>query len=38
MGGVTAQEVIKVITAQLVPVNNTFVFNGMKSTTAVYEM
>jgi amyloid beta precursor protein binding protein 1 len=38
MGGVTAQEVIKIVTEQLVPVNNTFVFNGMKSATAVYEL
>jgi len=38
MGGVAAQEVIKIATEQLVPVNNTFVYNGSASFTAVYEM
>lgn len=38
MGGVAAQEVIKVITEQLVPVNNTFVYNAGPSFTATYEL
>eukprot|EP00698_Gefionella_okellyi_P011971 TRINITY_DN3197_c0_g1_i1.p1 TRINITY_DN3197_c0_g1~~TRINITY_DN3197_c0_g1_i1.p1 ORF type:complete len:551 (+),score=162.64 TRINITY_DN3197_c0_g1_i1:26-1654(+) len=38
MGGVAAQEMIKIVTEQMVPVNNNFIFNGMRSTTAVYEL
>ena len=33
MGGVAAQEVIKLITRQFVPVNNTYVYNAMKQTS-----
>ena len=38
MGGVVAQEVIKIVTEQLVPINNTFIFNGMKSNTGVFDL
>lgn len=38
MGGVAAQEMIKIITRQYVPVNNTVVFDGIRSVTAVFEM
>jgi len=34
MGGVAAQEIIKLITHQWVPLNNTFVFNGISSSSA----
>jgi amyloid beta precursor protein binding protein 1 len=34
-GGMVAQEAIKLITRQYVPVNNTCVFDGIKSTTSV---
>lgn len=34
-GGLAAQEVIKVVTQQYVPVDNTCIFNGVKTTSAV---
>jgi amyloid beta precursor protein binding protein 1 len=37
-GGMVAQEVIKVITKQYVPVNNTCVFDGITSKTAVFDI
>ncbi|KAK6499913.1 hypothetical protein TWF481_010269 [Arthrobotrys musiformis] len=36
-GGVVAQEVIKVITKQYIPMNNTVVFDGISSRTQVYQ-
>eukprot|EP01089_Gocevia_fonbrunei_P001628 TRINITY_DN1150_c0_g1_i3.p1 TRINITY_DN1150_c0_g1~~TRINITY_DN1150_c0_g1_i3.p1 ORF type:complete len:551 (-),score=151.11 TRINITY_DN1150_c0_g1_i3:32-1642(-) len=38
VGGVAAQEVIKVITHQWVPMNNTLIFNGMNSTSTTTEL
>ncbi|KAK3174269.1 hypothetical protein OEA41_001513 [Lepraria neglecta] len=37
-GGMVAQEVIKVITKQYVPVDNTCVFDGIASKTAVFNI
>ena len=37
-GGVVAQEVIKVITKQYVPVDNTCVIDGIKSSSAVFRL
>lgn len=37
-GGMVAQEVIKVITKQYVPINNTCVFDGINSKTAVFDI
>ena len=37
-GGMVAQEVIKVITKQYVPVDNTCVFDGIASKTAVFKI
>ncbi|XP_041376765.1 NEDD8-activating enzyme E1 regulatory subunit-like [Gigantopelta aegis] len=34
MGGVVAQEVIKIITGQFLPFNNTFIYNAMKQTSS----
>ena len=34
-GGLVSQEVIKVVTEQYVPVDNTCVFDGVKSKTTV---
>ncbi len=34
-GGIASQEVIKVITEQYVPVDNTCIFDGVRSKTAV---
>ncbi len=38
MGGVAAQEVIKVITCQFVPINNTFLYNAMKQTSKTVQL
>ncbi|XP_022646491.1 NEDD8-activating enzyme E1 regulatory subunit-like isoform X2 [Varroa destructor] len=38
MGGCAAQEVIKIITHQYVPINNTYVFNGITCTSETYEL
>ncbi len=37
-GGMVAQEVIKVVTKQYVPVDNTCVFDGVGSRTAVFQL
>jgi len=34
MGGIAAQEIIKLVTVQWVPLDNTFIFNGIHSTSA----
>jgi len=33
MGGIAAQEIIKLVTVQWVPLDNTFIFNGIHSTS-----
>ena len=38
MGGVAAQEVIKIVTGQYVPINNCYIFNGMKSSSTMLEV
>ena len=38
MGGVVAQEVIKLITRQYVPICHTFVYNGITSTTTSFDL
>jgi len=38
MGGVAAQEIIKLVTHQWVPLNNTFVFNGVNSSSAAFSV
>eukprot|EP00042_Codosiga_hollandica_P045354 m.459313 g.459313 ORF g.459313 m.459313 type:complete len:432 (-) comp57005_c0_seq2:99-1394(-) len=37
IGGAAAQEVIKLITAQFVPVNSTFIYNGINGTSSVIQ-
>ncbi|KAJ3020361.1 NEDD8-activating enzyme E1 regulatory subunit [Thoreauomyces humboldtii] len=37
-GGLVAQEVIKLLTRQYVPLDNTVIFNGMKSIASVYSL
>ncbi len=37
-GGLLAQEVIKVLTRQYVPIDNTCLFDGVTSRTAVYRL
>lgn len=36
LGGVVSQEAIKIITHQWVPLNGTFIFNGVQSTTSAF--
>lgn len=38
VGGVVSQEAIKLLTHQYVPMNNTFVFDGMKSRSEVFQL
>ncbi|KAI9480556.1 MAG: NEDD8-activating enzyme E1 regulatory subunit-like protein [Benjaminiella poitrasii] len=38
VGGLAAQEAIKLITHQYIPINNTCVFNGISSTSSIYEL
>lgn len=38
IGGVAAQEAVKIITHQYVPINNTFIYNGISSTGVVYSL
>lgn len=37
MGGVASQEIIKVITHQWIPANNTFIYNGVSGTAQTLE-
>jgi len=36
MGGVVSQEIIKLITHQYIPMNNTFIFDGARSVSNVF--
>jgi len=38
IGGVAAQEIIKLVTMKWVPLNNTFVYNGIKGSSASFEI
>ncbi|ORY78126.1 NEDD8-activating enzyme E1 regulatory subunit-like protein [Protomyces lactucae-debilis] len=38
MGGLASQEVIKLLTRQYIPVNNTCIFDGISSTSQVFEL
>ena len=38
MGGVAAQEVIKVLTGQFVPINNTLIYNGFMQTSTTVQL
>ena len=38
MGGVAAQEVIKILTAQFVPINNTYIYNGFMQTSTTVQL
>jgi amyloid beta precursor protein binding protein 1 len=37
-GGLVAQEVIKVVTKQYIPVDNTCIFDGIQSTSSVIRL
>lgn len=36
MGGVASQEIIKIITHQFLPLNHTYIFNGITGNAATY--
>ena len=38
IGGVAAQEAVKVLTHQYVPLDNTYIFNGIASCAATYKL
>ena len=38
MGGSAAQEVIKIVTKQFVPFNNTFIYNAMNASSATFRL
>lgn len=38
IGGIAAQEVVKIVTHQYEPFNNTYVFNGIACCGAVYSL
>lgn len=38
LGGVASQEVIKLITRQYVPINNTLILNGITSNLATLKL
>ncbi|CAO3615632.1 unnamed protein product [Cunninghamella echinulata] len=38
VGGLVAQEAIKLITHQYIPINNTCLFNGIASTSSIFEL
>jgi len=38
LGGLAAQETIKILTHQFTPLDNTFIFNGMDSTSSYYSL
>lgn len=38
IGGIAAQEVIKVLTKQFVPLNNTFIYNAITETSLAFEL
>ncbi|KAI9199809.1 Nedd8 activating enzyme E1 subunit 1 [Polychytrium aggregatum] len=38
MGGIASQEIIKLVTHQYIPVNNTLIYNGIKGTISVYTL
>ena len=38
MGGVAAQEAIKLITRQYIPIKNTYIYNGATQTSTTLEL
>mmetsp|Transcript_32449 Transcript_32449/g.52558 ORF Transcript_32449/g.52558 Transcript_32449/m.52558 type:complete len:528 (-) Transcript_32449:23-1606(-) len=38
LGGVAAQEAIKILSKQFIPLNNTFIYNGVNSTATVLHL
>jgi amyloid beta precursor protein binding protein 1 len=38
LGGIASQEIIKLITHQYVPLNNTFIWNGLKGVSATLQL
>ena len=38
MGGSAAQEVIKIVTKQFIPFNNTFIYNAANASSATFQL
>ena len=38
IGGIASQEIVKIITKQYVPMNNTYIYNGIAGVGATYEL
>lgn len=38
MGGIASQEIVKLLTRQYTPLNNTYIYNGITCSGAVYEL
>lgn len=38
LGGVASQEAVKIITGVFLPMNNTFIYNGIKSSSATLKL
>jgi amyloid beta precursor protein binding protein 1 len=38
LGGIGAQEAIKVVTKQYIPINNTVVYDGIKQAVGVFQL
>jgi amyloid beta precursor protein binding protein 1 len=38
VGGVASQEAVKIITGQYLPLDNTYVFNGIAAVAGVYKL
>lgn len=37
LGGMASQEAVKLITNQFVPINNTLIYDGLKSEASIFE-
>ena len=38
IGGIASQEIVKILTKQYVPMNNTYIYNGVAGVGATYEL
>ena len=38
IGGIASQEIVKIITKQYIPMNNTYIYNGIAGVGATYEL
>lgn len=38
VGGVASVEAVKLLTGMFIPINNTYIYNGLSCTSSSYEM